>query len=96
MGLSSNMYKGTRCTAKATTVCMCVVMMVIGFTRVGGPSGFCTEHTSVFPHWLVRGVPDGIDVSYVGAQYDYDRTNPWTDDDAPGCVPVIQIMRLER
>ena len=31
-----------------------------------------------------RGVPDGIDVSYVGAQYDYDRTNPWTDDDAPG------------
>ena len=31
-----------------------------------------------------RGVADGVDLAYIGAQYDFDANSKWLDDDSPG------------
>jgi hypothetical protein len=43
-----------------------------------------TDSLAGFMNIWDRGVPDRYDLSYTGAQFNFDRNDPWTDDDAPG------------
>lgn len=60
------------------------VMVINGFDRISGPEGFQTLPYAGFPSWLDRGVGDGPELQYVGAQHDFDTRNPWISDDSAG------------
>ncbi len=60
------------------------VMVINGFDRVAAPEGFQSENFAGFPDWLDRGISDGTDLGYVGAQNDFDYNNKWISDDAAG------------
>ncbi len=62
------------------------VLIVNGFTRVSAPDSFASEDT-LFAGFLDKsdyGVPYLRDLSYTGSQFEFRRTVPWADDDAPG------------
>lgn len=59
------------------------VTVVNGFTRVSGPDSF--EGGTIAGFGLYDpGVAWGKDLSFTGAQYDFDRTAQWIHDDRPG------------
>ena len=60
------------------------VLVVNGFDRVSGPAWFDTGKMAGIAWWDDRGVADNYDIITLGDQYDFDRLNPWTDDDSPG------------
>jgi hypothetical protein len=59
------------------------VLVVNGFDRVSGPSWIDSGISGV-AWWEDRGVPYRNDIITIGDQYDFDRLNPWLDDDSPG------------
>lgn len=59
------------------------VTVVNGFTRVAAPEWFVADTLAGFGI-ADPGVPYIADLSYTGAQYDFDRTKPWVHDDQPG------------
>lgn len=59
------------------------VTVVNGFTRVSAPDNFSNGNMAGFG-MNDPGVALGVDYSFTGKQYDYDRTHPWTHDDSPG------------
>ncbi len=59
------------------------VLVVNGFDRVSGPS-WTDNGISGISWWDDRGVPYRNDIITIGDQYDFDRMNPWLDDDSPG------------
>ena len=60
------------------------VLVVNGFDRISAPEGFSSGDFAGFPDWLDAGVPYVRNISYVGAQHEFSRLEPWRDDDAPG------------
>lgn len=60
------------------------VLVVNGFDRVAGPQWFDEGRIAGFPDWLDHGVADRVDISRTGPQYRFQKTVPWSDDDAPG------------
>lgn len=60
------------------------VLVVNGFDRVAPPAGI--EEGNLLGFWDLedQGVPDRVDVSYVGSQYNFDQDSEWIDDDQPG------------
>lgn len=60
------------------------VMIVNGFDRVAAPEGFYSAPYGGFPEWKDHGVAEGEDMSYVGAQNDFDTRHPWVSDDNAG------------
>lgn len=59
------------------------VTVVNGFTRVSAPDCFNTGGMGGFG-LNDPGVPWGDDLSFTGKQYDFDLSNEWVHDDAPG------------
>lgn len=59
------------------------VLVVNGFDRVSGPA-WVDNGISGIAWWDDRGVPYRNDIITIGDQYDFDRLNPWLDDDSPG------------
>ena len=60
------------------------VLVVNGFDRVAPPAFMETDSLAgVMDRWD-RGVPDRYDLGHTGSQFNFDRPDPWTDDDAPG------------
>lgn len=59
------------------------VTVVNGFTRVSGPDAFSAGKMAGFG-MSDLGVPMGVDFSFTGKQYDFNRLNEWTHDDSPG------------
>ena len=59
------------------------VTVVNGFTRVSAPDNFSAGNMAGFG-MSDPGVPMGVDYSFTGKQYDFDRTREWTHDDSPG------------
>ena len=59
------------------------VLVVNGFDRVSGPS-WTDNGISGVVWWDDRGVPYHNDIITIGDQYDFNRLNPWLDDDSPG------------
>ncbi|MCC8177423.1 MAG: xanthan lyase [Bacteroidales bacterium] len=60
------------------------VLVVNGFTRVSGPDWWEADGIGGFYDDKDSGVPYVSDISYIGKQYEFDRSLPWVDDDAPG------------
>lgn len=60
------------------------VMIVDGFDRLSAPQGFSVGDIAGFPSWTDHGVPDGQNLSFVGAQHDFNRLHPWLTDDHAG------------
>ena len=60
------------------------VLVVNGFDRISGPAWFDIENMAGIAWWDDRGVPYHRDIITIGDQYDYNRKNPWLDDDSPG------------
>lgn len=60
------------------------VLVVNGFDRISAPEGFAAGDFAGFPDWTDDAVPYINDVSYVGAQHEFRRSEPWRSDDAPG------------
>lgn len=58
--------------------------VVNGFTRISAPDRFDSGEIAGFYNARDGGVPDGKDISYIGAQFEYRRNIPWMDDDAAG------------
>ncbi len=60
------------------------VLIVNGFDRISGPAWVDLDNMAGIEWWNDRGVPYIRDFVTLGDQYDYNRQNPWVDDDAPG------------
>jgi hypothetical protein len=60
------------------------VLVINGFTRLSGPASISVGNFEGFLHHLDKGVSDGYDVSFVGDQYNYDKSSKWITDDEPG------------
>jgi hypothetical protein len=60
------------------------VLVVNGFDRISGPSWIDTGNFSGTSWWNDRGVPFHNDLITIGDQYDFNRKDPWLDDDSPG------------
>ena len=60
------------------------ILIVNNFTRVAPPSWFDTPTHAGFNDRLDSGVPWGTDLLLAGSVYQFDRSQPWTDDDNPG------------
>ena len=61
------------------------VLVVNGFQRVSAPASFKLD--SIYGGFLSdedAGVPYLSDISFVGKQYEFKRSKPWINDDAPG------------
>ena len=62
------------------------VMIVNGFERVSAPAHFQSKDSTYagFLDIYDHGVPYIRDFSYIGSQYEFNRSLEWRDDDAPG------------
>ncbi len=60
------------------------ILIVNGFDRLSGPSYFDNGNMAGISWWDDRGVADHYDFINIGDQYDFNRNNPWLDDDSPG------------
>ena len=63
-----------------------IVLVVNAFDRVGAPKWIQSKDSTIagFLADYDHGVPYIKDASYLGKMYEYRRSVPWTDDDAPG------------
>lgn len=62
-----------------------VAMIINGFTRISAPFSWpANDSITGFSDQIDHGVPDKVQFNYVGSQYEYRRSQPWTDDDSPG------------
>lgn len=59
-------------------------LIVSAFDRISAPGTLEAGRHAGFAGWVDEGVPDGMDLSYIGDQYDFDMDSPWLDDDSPG------------
>ena len=60
------------------------VNVVNGFTRVSAPDWFDSGEIAGFYDERDHGVPDVMDISFIGSQFEFRRDIPWMDDDAAG------------
>ncbi|MFT3754267.1 MAG: xanthan lyase [Paludibacter sp.] len=61
------------------------VIIVNGFDRVSAPGSFVMDSVCAgFYNDKDAGMPYMSDISFVGKQYEFNRTKPWVSDDAPG------------
>lgn len=70
------------------------VTVVNGFTRVSAPEVFISDSLGGFG-LIDKGVADGMDLSFTGSQYDFDRTRPWVHDDEPGFGASLADMETK-
>jgi hypothetical protein len=62
-----------------------VVLIVNGFERISGPESFVKSRIIAgFSTQKSIGVPYMNDISFIGEQYDFDRTKKWISDDNAG------------
>lgn len=69
------------CVQKSAKGC---VLIVNGFTRVSGPSGFQVDSTYAGFYGGKESIGYGWNLGYVGQQYEFKKDVLWRDDDAPG------------
>ncbi len=59
-------------------------LIVNAFERVAAPAFFDSGDKAGIAWWEDEGVPYQQEASFVGYQYDFDRSSPWISDDCPG------------
>jgi hypothetical protein len=60
------------------------VLVVNAFDRICGPAFFDQGDMAGIEWWEDEGVPNRIDRSFTGFQYNFDRNSEWLHDDSPG------------
>ena len=60
------------------------VMIVNAFERVSAPAFFSVKGNAGFKNDADPGVPYISDISFTGKQFEFDRKQPWLNDDNPG------------
>jgi len=61
------------------------MLIVNGFDRLSAPAGFAIDSTYAgFLNDEDAGVSYLSDISFIGKQFEFKRSKPWVDDDAPG------------
>jgi hypothetical protein len=60
------------------------VLILNAFDRISAAATIETEDYLGFADFKDAGVPDKVDMNYIGIQYDLMADSPWLDDDAPG------------
>lgn len=62
------------------------ILIVNGFNRISAPGSFATKDSTMggFMPGIDFGVPDRLSIDYIGQQYEFNRSEPWVDDDNPG------------
>lgn len=60
------------------------VLVINGFDRIAPPASLEAGDLTGFASFWDPGVPDRYDLHTVGAQFNFNRADPWVDDDAPG------------
>ena len=53
------------------------VLIINAFEKTSAPEYFDTDSLGGFSDWKKGAIANGIDVSYTGNQYNFDKTNPW-------------------
>ena len=53
------------------------VLIINAFDKVSAPEFFDTDSLGGFANWKKSAIAYGADVSYVGQQYNFDKTQPW-------------------
>ena len=53
------------------------VLIINAFDKVSAPEFFDTDSLGGFASWKKSAIAYGADVSYVGQQYNFDKTQPW-------------------
>ena len=84
--------------AKVSDAKACV-LVVNGFERISGPAVFEEKRDSLagFDYEKDFGVPYGVDIAFVGSQYDFERRNAWRTNDDNGlgdCYNDYAGMRI--
>lgn len=59
-------------------------LIVNGFTRLSAPKSFDLGEKAGFEWWEDEGVADGMEPSFLGYQQNFNRNEPWLDDDNTG------------
>lgn len=60
------------------------VLIVNNFDRVAAPAWFDSPQYAGFDGSTDNGVPYGEDITFIGQQYEYDRSKPWESNNNPG------------
>lgn len=60
------------------------VLVINGFDRISAPADFTGNGVAGFLDSHDHGVPDKIDISYVGSMKEFRRSAPWADDNTAG------------
>jgi len=59
-------------------------LIVNGFDRVSGPAAIETQNFEGFANFHDEGVPDHYNINFTGRQYDFDPSESYATNDAPG------------
>lgn len=59
-------------------------LIVNGFTRISAPKSFDLGEKAGFEWWEDEGVADGMEPAFLGYQQNFNRNEPWLDDDNTG------------
>lgn len=59
-------------------------LVVNGFTRISAPKSFDLGEKAGFEWWEDEGIADGMEPSFLGYQQNFNRNDPWLDDDNSG------------
>jgi peptidoglycan/xylan/chitin deacetylase (PgdA/CDA1 family) len=59
-------------------------LVVNAFDRISGPAWMDNGGKAGIEWWNDPGVADGTNLTFTGNQYNFNRTEPWLDDDNPG------------
>ena len=71
-------------------------LVINGFHRVSAPEWFETPGYSGFLDFIDQGVPDHYDLSYIGAQYAFNKRNPYKNNNSPGHGGSYAIFENEK
>lgn len=60
------------------------ILIVNAFDKVSGPEFFETDSLGGFSNWDKSAIADGVEYSFTGSQYNFDKNDPWVSNPLTG------------
>ncbi|MEN8138650.1 MAG: hypothetical protein ABFR62_09465 [Bacteroidota bacterium] len=60
------------------------ILIVNAFDKVSGPEFFDSDSLGGFSNWNKSAIADGVEYSFTGFQYNFDKNDPWVSDPLTG------------
>ncbi len=60
------------------------ILIINGFDKLSGPEFFDTDSLGGFSNWHKSAIADGVEYSFTGSQYNFDKNDPWVTDPLTG------------